>query len=102
MARHRLSETKCKTLARAGIYSDGDGLYLRVQQSGSRNWIFIWRRADKRQEMGLGGYGQGTAPVSLALAREKAEAVRDRLARGEDPRGGKPARRQGVHTFEEA
>lgn len=34
--------------------------------------------------MGLGGYGQGTAPVSLALAREKAEAIRQRLARGED------------------
>ncbi|TPJ55950.1 site-specific integrase, partial [Mesorhizobium sp. B2-6-7] len=37
----------------------------------------------KRTELGLGGYGQGTAPVSLALAREKAEAVRLRLARGD-------------------
>jgi integrase len=34
---------------------------------------------------GLGGYGQGTAPVSLALAREKADAIRDKLARGLDP-----------------
>lgn len=42
--------------------------------------------------MGLGGYGQGTAPVSLALAREKAEVVRNQIARGEDPRADhKPA-----------
>src|SRR5690606_14891380 len=40
----------------------------------------------KRCEIGLGGYGQGTAPVSLSLAREKAEAIRQQLARGEDPK----------------
>jgi integrase len=101
MARNRLSETRCKSLPK-GIHTDGDGLYLRVHASGSRNWVFIWRRGDKRNEMGLGGYGQGTAPVSLALAREKAEKIRQALARGDDPRQGKPSRRQGVHTFEEA
>src|SRR5690606_16338897 len=41
-------------------------------------------RGSVRKEIGLGGYGQGTAPVSLALAREKADAIRERLARGED------------------
>lgn len=102
MARHRLSETKCKTLTKPGMHADGDGLYLRVHKSGSRNWVFVWRRADKRNEMGLGGYGQGTAPVSLALARQKADKVREQLARGEDPREGKPTRRKGVHTFKEA
>jgi integrase len=39
----------------------------------------------------------------LALAREKADKVREALARGDDPRAGKPIRRaSGVHTFEEA
>ncbi|MDW9543320.1 DUF4102 domain-containing protein [Sinorhizobium meliloti] len=86
MARNKLSETKIKSLAKPGIYGDGEGLYLRVQKGGSKNWVFIFRRGAKRNEVGLGGYGQGTAPVSLALAREKAEAIRQQLARGEDPR----------------
>jgi integrase len=101
MARNKLSETRCKALPK-GMHSDGDGLFLRVHATGSRNWVFVWRRGDKRNEMGLGGYGQGTAPVSLALAREKAEKVRQSLATGLDPRGGKPPRRKGVHTFGEA
>lgn len=83
MAKHRLSETRIKTLP-VGIHSDGDGLFLRVRKEGSRQWFFIYRRASKRTELGLGGYGQGTAPVNLALAREKAEAVRQRLARGDE------------------
>jgi integrase len=83
MARNKLSETRIRTL-QTGIHSDGDGLYLRVRKGGSRQWLFIYRRGDVRKEIGLGGYGQGTAPVSLVLAREKAEAIRQRLARGED------------------
>lgn len=84
MARNKLTETKIKTLTAPGVYSDGDGLFLRVRAGGSRQWFFITRRGGKRVELGLGGYGQGTAPVSLALAREKAQAVRERLARGEE------------------
>ncbi len=84
MARNKLSETRIRTLTKPGIYSDGDGLYLRVRAGGSRQWVFIHKRAGVRTETGLGGYGQGTAPVSLALAREKAEAIRQRLARGDD------------------
>lgn len=66
------------------IYSDGGGLYIRVRTGGSKQWVFIYKRNGKRTEIGLGGYGQGTAPVSFLLAREKADAIRDRLARGED------------------
>lgn len=84
MARNKLSETKIKALTKPGIYGDGDGLFLRVRAGGSRQWVFIYKRAGKRVEIGLGGYGQGTAPVPLALAREKADEVRARLARGED------------------
>jgi integrase len=98
MARHKLSESNLKRLEQPGIYGDGDGLFMRVRKGGSRQWFFIYKRAGRRTEIGLGGYGQGTAPVSLALAREKAETIRDRLARGLDPRGDdRPAR---VVTFE--
>jgi integrase len=85
MAQRLLSETRIRTLTKPGIYSDGDGLFLRVRKGGSRQWFFIFRRGKDRRELGLGGYGQGTAPVSLALAREKAQAIRDKLARGDDP-----------------
>lgn len=82
MARNKLSETKIKAFTKPGVY--GDGLFLRVRTGGFKQWFFIFKRAGKRTEIGLGGYGAGTAPVSVALAREKAEAIRERLARGED------------------
>ncbi len=85
MARRKLSETAIKRLDKPGIYSDGDGLFLRVRDGGSKQFIFIYLRGKTRSELGLGGYGQGTAPVSLALARDKADAIRDKLARGFDP-----------------
>lgn len=97
LARFKLSESKVKRLDKPGVYGDGDGLFLRVRKGGSRQWFFIYKRDGKRTEIGLGGYGQGTAPVSLALAREKADAIRHQLARGLDPRGDRqPAR---VVTF---
>jgi integrase len=86
MARHRLADGRIRTLTKPGIYSDGDGLFLRVRDGGSKQFLFIYRRGVTRNEIGLGGYGQGTAPVSLALARKKAEEIRGQLARGEDPR----------------
>ncbi len=86
MARHKLTEAGIKRLDKAGIYSDGDGLFLRVRKGGSAQWFFIYKRGGKRTEIGLGGYGQGTAPVPLSLARTKAEDIRAKLARDIDPR----------------
>jgi hypothetical protein len=90
MVRNLLTETKIKKLSGAGVYRDGDGLFLRIRDTGSRSWVFIWRRKDartgkiKRHERGLGGYDNGTAPVSLALASEKAAEIREQLARGDN------------------
>lgn len=95
MARNKLTDAKIKALDKPGMYSDGDGLFLRVRDGGSRQWFFVYRRGTIRTEIGLGGYGSGTAPVALRLAREKADAIRDQLARGIDPR---PGRRK-VATF---
>ncbi|GAB4064910.1 integrase arm-type DNA-binding domain-containing protein [Ancylobacter sonchi] len=89
MARNKLSDAQVKALSRPGMYSDGDGLFVRVRDGGSKQWFFVYRRGRTRTEIGLGGYGQGTAPVSVKLAREKADVIRDQLARGEDPRPGK-------------
>lgn len=86
MARHKLSEKQCKAMTDPGIYSDGDGLYLRVRPGGSKQWLFVYRWQGKRSEIGLGGYGQGTAPVSVSLARQKADQLREMLATGADPK----------------
>lgn len=85
MPRHKLTEVGIRAQTEPGLYGDGDGLWLRIQKGGSKSWVFIWRRGPVRREMGLGGYRNGTAPVSLALSREKADEVRNILARGGDP-----------------
>ncbi|MGO7402118.1 tyrosine-type recombinase/integrase [Rhizobium ruizarguesonis] len=88
MARHKLTETKVKAALKAGKpdkLGDGDGLWLYVQASGTASWVFIWVRHKWRRELGLGSYSSGVRHVSLADARDKAEAVRGILGRGGDP-----------------
>jgi integrase len=85
MARHKLTDSKIRSLT-SGIFSDGDGLYLRVQPSGTRSWCFIWRRYGARREIGLGPYGSGARHVSLATARAKAAEAREIIGAGGDPK----------------
>lgn len=79
--KHKLSSRFVETIKKAGHHSDGHGLYLIVRSSGSKSWSYIWIRQGKRREMGLGG----VSTVSLDLAREKAEEIRDQLGRGLNP-----------------
>src|SRR5437016_3418446 len=51
-----------------GFHADGRGLYLDVQESGSRSWILRTMVRGRRKDIGLGGL----AKVSLAEAREAA------------------------------
>ena len=85
MARNKLTQTKLKASLNAGLHSDGDGLYLRVTPTGTRNWTFLYIRDGKRREMGLGAFGRGTGTVGLTGARAKAEEIRAILGRGGDP-----------------
>lgn len=55
-----------------GLHADGCGLYLRVQQSGSRSWVLIDFEKGRRRERGLGG----ARVVSLDEARRKAGALK--------------------------
>lgn len=83
-----------------GRYADGDGLYLRVEPSGTRSWVLIYSRggrgANKRSELGLGS----ARDVSLAEAREMARRMRAAIRRGEDPRTARHPER--AETFGEA
>lgn len=60
----------------AGRYYDGNGLILRVRNSGSRDWALRITVAGKTTDYGLGGYPD----VSLAEARSKAREKRDSLS----------------------
>ncbi|KQT04131.1 site-specific integrase [Rhizobium sp. Leaf386] len=86
MTRHKLTDSKIRSLTNPGVYGDGDGLYLRVMKSGSKSWIFIWRRFGVRREIGLGRYGPGAWNVSLATARVKADEAREIIGAGGDPK----------------
>ena len=83
--RHKLTDKQIKSLSEPGRYADGDGLYLKVSKSGSKAWTFLFQKNKRRREMGLGSYNFGTAQVSLAKARQKAEEIRTILGSGGDP-----------------
>lgn len=78
---NRLSARKVQTLAEPGQHADGGGLYLVVDPSGARRWMFRYRLNGKRREMGLGS-GQA---VPLVRARELAAEARTKIAAGVDP-----------------
>lgn len=58
-----------------------DGLLLQITPTGARSWLLRCKIGDKRRTIGLGGYPD----VTLAMARERAREMRDRIWRGEDP-----------------
>src|SRR5262249_55064762 len=64
--------------------SDGGGLYLVVDER-RRRWVFRYTRNGKTTDLGLGSVN-GIKGVSLKNARKKAEALREALAEGLDPR----------------
>lgn len=77
----KLTARTVATVAGPGRFSDGGGLYLTVDPSGARRWLFMYRHSGKQREMGLGG----TGAVSLADARRKRDEARKLLADGLDP-----------------
>lgn len=60
--------------------ADGQGLYLRVKQSGSKEWVFNYYKpiSGKRTNKGLGIYPN----VSLKVARDKRQIYQELLAEG--------------------
>ena len=77
----KLTVAKINALKEPGRYGDGDGLYFRITEAGSRNWIQRIVLNGKRTDKGLGGY----PAVSLAQARRKNAANRSAVANGFNP-----------------
>ncbi|MBT9097659.1 integrase arm-type DNA-binding domain-containing protein [Methylovulum psychrotolerans] len=76
-----LTVKKVDSLKEPGYYGDGGNLYLQISGTGSKSWLFIYRREGKKHEIGLGSL----FILSLADAREKAEDYRKQLRKGINP-----------------
>lgn len=77
----KLSARAVASLKEPGRHSDGDGLYLSINASGARSWVFMWKRGGRRREMGLGP----ARDVTLSEARGAAAEARKKLRAGIDP-----------------
>lgn len=78
---NRLTAVSAKALKEPGMHADGAGLYLRIDQTLSRRWVFVFFWRGKRREMGLGS----AATVDLKAARLAAAEARTVIAAGRDP-----------------
>jgi integrase len=87
-----------------GLYSDGGGLYLVVQESGSRSWKLRTVVRGRRCEIGLGGINTR----GLMEARAEAARLRSQARLGADIIGDKRTaklieqRESSIPTFKEA
>ncbi len=93
-ATNKLTAPAVRAELTPGRHSDGAGLYLAVDKSGAKRWVFLFRWRGRRLEMGLGGVGS----VTLASAREKAREAREALAAGRNPIEARRARAE-IPTF---
>ncbi|MBU0589448.1 MAG: integrase arm-type DNA-binding domain-containing protein [Gammaproteobacteria bacterium] len=62
--------------AKEGMHADGGGLYLRVQESGAKSWIFRFQLNGRRREMGIGILDVKSPPDARAEAAQLAAQVR--------------------------
>jgi integrase len=93
-----LSAVRVNKLTTPGRYADGNGLYLVVDPSGAKRWLLRIVVQGRRRDIGLGGL----ALVSLAEAREKAQAFRKIAREGGDPLALRNAEKRVIPTFREA
>lgn len=77
---NRLSWREVPNLA-PGWHADGQGLYVRVEETGSRRWVLVFHRSGRRRELGLGS----ADTVTLAAARRDAAEAREAVRQGRDP-----------------
>jgi len=78
---NRLTARQVSTL-KEGFHSDGQGLYLRVRENGSRAWVFRFTQGGRTHEIGLGA----THTRTLAEARRVSAEIRALRMQGLDPR----------------
>src|SRR5262245_66686221 len=85
----RLTALKVGRARTRGMYADGGGLYLRVTEDGTKNWVFRYMLDGRPRWMGLGPL----ALYSLQEARAKALDAGKLRHEGIDPIEARPAQR---------
>ena len=98
--RNKLTARGVAAVTEPGRYSDGGNLYLRVLATGARNWSFMYSLpgGPKNKEISLGSAAPGA--VSLAEARQRADAARKQLEKGLEPTGRREAARAAASASE--
>jgi integrase len=96
-AEKALSAAFVRTVTAPGKYTDGHGLFLKVDTSGAKRWVQRIMIRGKRTEIGMGS----ASLVTLAEARETALENRKLARAGGDPLQSKRAS-EALLTFEEA
>ncbi len=94
----KLSAANVRSALDPGRYSDGDGLYLLVSESGSRRWELRSQRNGRRRDIGLGPL----TSVSLADAGTAAAELRRKIAQGIDPVAERKQEKLMIPTFRAA
>lgn len=99
MLYNAVGQMRAKSLG-PGKHPDGQGLWLVKRSKDAGKWILRLAIAGKRREMGLGRWPD----VSIAEARERAQAARRQLRDGIDPIAERLRARRGTRrlTFGEA
>lgn len=82
-----LTDKKVKSIKptdKEQVFSDGQGLQLRIMPNGTKSWRFVYKNPDtgKRANQTLGKY----PTLSIANARKKAEEYRELVALNIDPK----------------
>jgi integrase len=78
---NRLSTLTVSRTKRPGMYADGGGLYLRVAEGGSKQWIYRYVTNGRCRDMGIGP----CHVLTLAEARERARTASKLRLDGIDP-----------------
>jgi len=92
---NRLTARTVAALKEPGLHADGAGLYLRIDQTLNRRWVWVYFWHGRRREMGLGS----AQTVELKEARRLADDARKVLASGLDPIAARKAEQVGEMTF---
>ena len=79
--KNKLTSLALKKITHPGRYSDGNNLYLKVEETGSRRWILRLSINGKRRDMGLGSFSF----INLNDARELAHKYNKLAKSGIDP-----------------
>ena len=93
---NKLTALQVKKASKTGRYSDGNCLYLYVDDNASKRWVLRLVVRGKRRDMGLGSAGL----VSLEEARDLARKYRRIAREGGDPFEDRKISKGNTVTFE--